>query len=790
VVVLILLPVAGMVGAATIFTTARPSPDRIATNRMGQADLLVYPGEGGTEQALRSKLPAGSRLEPIVTTAGTLVVPGLAVSVSLVSEDPAGLARGMLTLLDGRWPTAPGEIAVSRSFANLAHASIGSSVEIRGLGASTVVGFIEDELGLTTRIALADPSVARAAAADNSANWLVGLPAGTDPNELDPALVPLSGTSASAQFVVTSRAQSLADASALGPTTIVPGGLALLDAALVAAAAFAVGVRRRQRELGLLAAAGATPRQLAVSVLAEAVVLGSLGALLGVLVGIAGGLAFSPFLDELTGHRNPALVLDPAMMLIAAVLGLLAALSAALAPARAAARLPVLAALSGRRPPTASPRRSFGIGVGLVGLGIALTAIGAAVRLGGDSGLSVWLLLGGAVLGTLGFGSSSSWFLGQLERTAARLPLASRIALRDTARARSRNGPLVTAMLAATAATIALAAYQSSVEVSNLAHWRPTLLADQVFISGAGAAQAGPEAVRQLGATAGARIPGAGSDARFIWVSPTNSADPNLPLVTQNVTVGDADVLRALGGEAALDDLAAGKVIVLSEKPADLTSVTVHIDPTDGSTGSKEVVPARVVALGVTGVDLPGAVIPLATAERLGIPAGQSQRYVLCLGHPVSDAELAAVGSIVGQYPDTWTDSARPPQQAGAGFRLALIVASLLFALTVTGIAVALGEAESRPEQRTLLAVGADPRLRRRITAARAGIIALLGGLLAVPAGLLPIWGLLLSRKAPLVIPGPEIVAVVGLLPFLAIVATYVLSRPIPDWSAFRGRPS
>ncbi|HTE83381.1 MAG TPA: ABC transporter permease, partial [Dehalococcoidia bacterium] len=172
------------------------------------------------------------------------------------------------------------------------------------------------------------------------------------------------------------------------------------------------------------------------------------------------------------------------------------------------------------------------------------------------------------------------------------------------------------------------------------------------------------------------------------------------------------------------------------------------------------------------------------------IPAGQSQRYVLCLGHPVSDAELAAVGSIVGQYPDTWTDSARPPQQAGAGFRLALIVASLLFALTVTGIAVALGEAESRPEQRTLLAVGADPRLRRRITAARAGIIALLGGLLAVPAGLLPIWGLLLSRKAPLVIPGPEIVAVVGLLPFLAIVATYVLSRPIPDWSAFRGRPS
>jgi uncharacterized membrane protein YfcA len=113
------------------------------------------------------------------------------------------------------------------------------------------------------------------------------------------------------------------------------------------------------------------------------------------------------------------------------------------------------------------------------------------------------------------------------------------------------------------------------------------------------------------------------------------------------------------------------------------------------------------------------------------------------------------------------------------------VSASLLFALTVTGIAVALGEAESRPEQQTLLAVGADPRLRRRITAARAGIIALLGGLLAVPAGLLPVWGLLLSRRSPL-----EVVAVVALLPVLAIAATWLLSRPIPDWSAFRGRAS
>ena len=53
------------------------------------------------------------------------------------------------------------------------------------------------------------------------------------------------------------------------------------------------------------------------------------------------------------------------------------------------------------------------------------------------------MLIGGAVLGTLGLGRA--WLLGQLERAAGRLPLASRIALRDhgarsNAEQRDRDG--------------------------------------------------------------------------------------------------------------------------------------------------------------------------------------------------------------------------------------------------------------------------------------------------------------------------------------------------------------
>jgi putative ABC transport system permease protein len=237
-----------------------------------------------------------------------------------------------------------------------------------------------------------------------------------------------------------------------------------------------------------------------------------------------------------------------------------------------------------------------------------------------------------------------------------------------------------------------------------------------------------------------------------------------------------------------VDDLERGSVVLLTDKAASLTQVTVHVASTsDGSDVSKVRLPVHVISLGISFEDLPGAVISAGTAARLGVPAGQSQRYILRLGHPVTDADAARVAAIAAKYPDTWTLTARPAEIAGRGFRIVLIAGSILFALSVTGIAVALGEAESRPEQRTLLAIGADRKLRRRITAARAGVIALLGGVLAVPAGLLPVWGLLVTRKAPLVVPMPETIAAVAVLPVLAIAATWLFSRPIPEWSAFRG---
>jgi putative ABC transport system permease protein len=795
IVVLVLLPVAGMAGAATVIQTVTPAPEREVVARMGQADLLVSPATGGTEQLLRDHLPPGSRIEPFLNTSGNLVLPGIKLQVTVSSLDPAGLARGMLSLVGGRFPATTGEVAISAEVGRLAKVGLGQHLEVSELGSPVVVGLVENPLALKERLVLADPSLAAGGAASNSSEWLVELPAGTDPATIDygaPVVEPGSpyGLGSEPVFLVTTRATAFGQSSSTSPTLIVLGGLALVDAALVAAAAFAVGVRRRQRELGLLAASGAEPRHLAATVLAEAGVLGLVAAVGGVVVGLLGALAMSPFLDDLSGHRNPLIALDPVLLIAAAALGIVAAVVAALAPARSAGRMPVLRALSGRRPPDRSARRSLGLGGVIVGLALAMTISGSAVRLSGyttmNTTISTLLLLGGAVLGTLGFGACAPWLLEQLERPSRLLPLAPRIALRDTARARARSGPIVTALLAAFAATVALSAYQASVEASNLARFQPPVQPEQIQVEGPGSSAAGAAIARELGAVAAGPILGAGSGEQPVWISPTNSNDPNAPLSTQYVTVGDAELVRALGGASAVASFERGSVVLFSNQPSALSEATIHFGTPDGATSRTANVPAVVVQRVTTG-NLPGAVLPASVAEGLGIPAGTNdQNYIIRLAHPATDAEVATAARIAATYADSFITTAHPPDVAGGDLRWILIGLSLLFALTVTGIAVALGEAESRSDQRTLLAVGADPRVRRRITAARAGVIALLGGMLAVPAGLLPVWGLLASRGAPLVVPVPEVIGAVAVLPVLAIGAAWLLGRPIPAWGAFR----
>lgn len=790
---LVLLPVAAMVGGVAVYRTTQPTVEGGDVERMGRADLIA---QSISEKDLRAYLPAASVIEPIGFGNGLLIVPGAKPEVTIRALALDGLAHGMLTLLEGRLPHGATEVAITPSVATVAKAGIGGTVTLDAGPPLEIVGLVEDPTYLSQRTVLVDPAASQIGI--DVGTWLVGLPEGADAEAIVASTYALA-TGERTAFIDSRQSSRL---SAFGGDSVssilVLGTLALVEAALIASAAFAVSIRRRQRELGLLAATGATPRQLAGTVVAEAAILGAVAAAGGVVVGIAGAFALTPWLDELTQRRNGPILIDAVGIIGPVLIGLAAALIAAVAPAAAVGRLPVLVALSGRRPPEAPARRTLVLGLAMVAMSLAMTLVGAGIHTG--ELLPAFLLVGGAILGTLGFGACGPWILERLEGVAVRLPLAGRIAFRDTARARSRSSPIVTAVLASFAATVAL----GTITVSNADadYGTSSIYPDQIVIQGAGAETAGQEVAKLEGAVAGVAMPKLTvNQPAWFWIEASGARDEDgdpitwgspgayVPPTYDTATVATPEVLAMTRAEAAAPALAAGKVVILAEDAmtADSVEIAVQEDPNASEPNRRARYPAEVVVLEVlTGGVYPSVLLPASIAEDMGLEEGPADVYLVRFDHEVTQEDVDRAAEIAARLPDTFAFSRLSLGPPGGLFRMVLIGLALLFALSVTGIAVALGEAEARPEQRSLLALGADPPLRRRIAAARAGVLALLAGLLAVPAGLLPVWGVLLNQQQPLVIPWLEVAGAVVALPSLAIIGGWLLSRPIPEWNAFR----
>jgi putative ABC transport system permease protein len=813
VIALVGLPVAAMVAGTALYRTTTPTQERSDTAQFGNADLLAY---NTTRSELETYLPPGSVVEASVSGTATLLRPGARSDVTVRAMDIEGLAAGILTLVDGRAPEGAGEVAITKAVAQLAAVGIGGRLELAERPPLMVVGLVENPMHLVDQALVVDPTSV-VIDDDGFATWLIGLPAGTDPEAVVASTMdPVTGEQ---EIQITSREsgrlQQIGEDST-GGTILILGSLALVEAALIASAAFAVSIRRRQRELGLLAATGASPRQLAGTVLLQGVILGLAACVAGVVVGVAGALGLTPWLDDLTQRRNPSLVVDVAGILGPIVVGFVAAMIAAAIPARTVARVPVLLALSGRRPSQTPARRTLWFGLGAVGLSAAMTVIGATMRDAGNSSVSILLLLGGAVLSTLGFGACAPWLLERLERLAVRLPLASRIAFRDTARSRSRSAPIVTAILAGCAAAIALGAWQTSRDEENILGWRPSLYEDQLVLSGPGAREAGEELRGEPGVIDGMSIPFLGLNDPEVFlafqlpdalddqgkvinlIDQCGNCNPDAfePYQVYRPAAGTPEVLAMARAESAAADLAKGHAVVLSFRATTATKLDIVIqrDPENLDPPEVLTLPVRVIPVPVPGGHLPDLLLPDATIRELGLgpidygPGAEfgPPEYILRYDRAVTQADLAHAREVASRFADTHALIDTPPVRPGAEFRIVLIALVLLFAVSVTGIAIALGEAESRPEQRSLLAIGADPRLRRRIAASRAAVLALLAGLLAVPAGLLPIWGIFASRGSPLAVPTIEIIGAIVLLPLLAVISAFLLSRPIPDWNAFR----
>ncbi|HEX7277142.1 MAG TPA: FtsX-like permease family protein, partial [Acidimicrobiales bacterium] len=182
---------------------------------------------------------------------------------------------------------------------------------------------------------------------------------------------------------------------------LVFAGISLFVGAFIILNTFSILVAQRTRELALLRALGASRGQVLASVVGEAAIVGvvasAAGLGLGILVALGLKALMGGFGIDLPGGD---LILKPRTVVVSMVVGELVTVLAAIGPARRAAKLPPMAALSGagtdgggslrRRTVAGAIVAVAGIaslaaglfgdgGIELVGLGAALTFVGVAL---------------------------------------------------------------------------------------------------------------------------------------------------------------------------------------------------------------------------------------------------------------------------------------------------------------------------------------------------------------------------------------------------------------------------
>jgi putative ABC transport system permease protein len=663
-------------------------------------------------------------------------VPGSVETLELRTQDPHGpYGAPMLRLRAGRYPAAAGEAAVTDAVAATFQVGVGGTLALDG-PARTVVGLVENPGDLDDEFALLSPA---AADPPESVTMLVrasheratALPGGYG-GRLEPRPACHAGLLC---LTPTQTERATAAAGVQGLATVV-----LLLVALIAAAGFVVVAQRRLRQLGMLAAIGATLKHLRLVLLANGATVGAIAAVAGTALALAGWIAIAPRLETAAGHRIDRFDLPWWLIVASMLLAVGTATAAAWWPARTAARIPVTLALSAR-PPRPKPARRWAAAAGLLaGIGVVCLAVGIDPR---RDQANPALVIGGTMAVVLAILLASPLAIRVLAATAARSPIAARLALRDLARYQARSGAALAAISLAlgiaVAAVIAAAAAEHTAGEGNLS--------DRQLLFRIGDAEPLiPErtpaelarlrtAVDRLAAT----LDHPAVIALDAAVNPTDHEGRGgqvlRPAVMLGRPVGET-TLRDIGvlyvatpellGHLGLD-LAGPDSDVLTPHTGELRFANLANHSEAAPDGGKEAAPS------VTTINLPAytsAPASLLTPEGLRrggwqpAPAG----WLVEARTPPTSAQLAQARQVAA---DTgMTIETRDNQTELTAIRTGATAAGMLLALGILAMTVGLIRSEAAGDLRTLTATGATSTTRRTLTAATSGALALLGVLL------------------------------------------------------------
>jgi putative ABC transport system permease protein len=242
------------------------------------------------------------------------------------------------------------------------------------------------------------------------ANAIVAIAAeGVTQEELVDTITGAIDTTTSDVEVITGQALIDEDlgvvSTAIGPFRtflLVFAAIAMFVSAFIINNTFSITVAQRSKEMAMLSALGASRRQVTTTVLIEAAVSGAIAAAVGIGAGI-GVAQLLRGLIQILGFELPAgpVIITSGSMATAFGLGVFVTVFSALMPARAAGRIPPIAALRGLTiEAVGSIRRRIVIGAVVTAAGVGALLAGLLSRTVGVVGLgAVASFAGVAVLG-------------------------------------------------------------------------------------------------------------------------------------------------------------------------------------------------------------------------------------------------------------------------------------------------------------------------------------------------------------------------------------------------------
>lgn len=744
---LVTVAVAASVVAATVAVNT-PAP---VAGVLGSArDAASLTGSPATVSAQLASLRAHEGTLDVIENQ-TAPVPGTVRTFDLRAQDPHGPYGGpLLSLVSGRYPAAPGQIAVTSGVAADFGLSAGRAWTVDGR-AWTVTGIVENPQSLLDEFALVIPGQV------------------TRPDTTTALFDARGGTFPAARGMTIITAQTLADDNALNPETISIAAvtLGMLLIALVAVGGFTVLAQRRLRAIGMLAAQGATQRHIRLVVWANGAATGVTGAVAGTVLGFLAWLAYRPQAENSAHHVMGVFQLPWAVIGLAMGLAVIATCFAASRPARVVARIPVTAALANRPPSPGKTRRL----APLIGLGFLLAAFvllgmaGAGVgQAGGQGGNAMPELALGLVLLVVAIVLLAPALLTVVAAAGRHAPVAVRLALRDLARYRARSGPALAAISLATLIAVITCVVSAARFGNSLDYAGPNLTSSQLVVyappSGPGPGGAGPGQGRGPGGSTAPPATMAQAQAVARQVAADLGTSNMITLQTTSAGLTHAVAGRSWSGSiyVATPQLLRAFGIGQSQVNPDADFLTMrpglstmgNMQLTFGKGGSGDGgnfacppgscvanPPIQQVSQLPSGTSAPNTVITQHAIDTLHLRGSiETAGWLITVPNGLTPAQVTSAQHLAagasGMSVETRNSIPSLAQIVDAATAFGIVLA-----LGILGMSVGLVRSEASRDLRALTAAGASGTTRRAITAATAGALGLTGAVVGVIGGYL-----------------------------------------------------